>query len=104
MAASAVATGVILLAFATDVSGPEAAIVQRAAVTVPQAAVAAIAARLLWRGPGHAGSDGQQASAGALVPDHGDLRDLRHGMSGTKPGTLLRHGHKGQYASKSPSI
>jgi hypothetical protein len=27
---------------------------------VPQAAVAAIAARLLWRGPGQAGSGGQR--------------------------------------------
>ena len=56
--ASAAVTGVLLLAYATDVTGPAAAIFQRAAVTVPQAAVAAIAARLLWRGPGHAGSDG----------------------------------------------
>jgi hypothetical protein len=56
--ASAAATGVILIAFATDVTGPAAAIVQRAAVTLPQAAIAAIAARLLWRGPGQAGSDG----------------------------------------------
>jgi hypothetical protein len=31
---------------------------QRAAVTVPQAAVAAIAARLMWRAAGPAGSDG----------------------------------------------
>ena len=45
-------TGVLLLAYATDVTGPAAASWQRAAVTVPQAAVAAIAARLLWRGPG----------------------------------------------------
>jgi hypothetical protein len=57
--ASAAVTGVLLLAFATDVTGPAAASLQRAAVTVPQAAVAAIAARLLWRGPGQAGSDGQ---------------------------------------------
>jgi len=56
--ASAAVTGVLLLAYATDVTGPEAAIFQRAAVTVPQAVVAAIAARLLWRGPGHAGSGG----------------------------------------------
>jgi len=56
--ASAAVTGVLLIAYATDVTGPEAAIFQRAAVTVPQAAVAAIAARLLWRGPGQAGSDG----------------------------------------------
>ena len=47
--ASAAATGVILIAYATDVTGPAAAILQRAAVTLPQAAVAAIAARLTWR-------------------------------------------------------
>jgi hypothetical protein len=29
---------------------------------VPQAAVAAIAARLIWRGPGQAGSDGSRIS------------------------------------------
>jgi hypothetical protein len=56
--ASAAATGVLLITYATDVTGPAAAIVQRAAVTLPQAAVAAIAARLIWRGPGQAGSDG----------------------------------------------
>ena len=51
--ASAAATGVILIAYATDVTGPAAATWQRAAVTLPQAAVAAIAARLMWRaGPG----------------------------------------------------
>ena len=58
MLASAAVTGVLLIAYATDVTGPAAAIVQRAAVTLPQAAVAAIAARLLWRGPGQAGSGG----------------------------------------------
>ena len=47
--ASAAATGVILIAYAADVTGPAAAILQRAAVTLPQAAVAAIAARLTWR-------------------------------------------------------
>ena len=56
--ASAAATGVLLIAYAADVTGPAAAIFQRAAVTVPRAAVAAIAARLLWRGPGQAGSGG----------------------------------------------
>src|SRR5690349_13027026 len=61
--ASAAATGVILLAFATDVTGPAAATLQRAAVTLPQAAVAAIAARLLWRGLGQAGSDGYRGRA-----------------------------------------
>jgi hypothetical protein len=45
--ASAAATGVILIAYTTDVTGPAAAIVQRAAVTLPQAAVAAIATRLM---------------------------------------------------------
>jgi hypothetical protein len=40
------------------VTGPAAAILQRAAVTLPQAAVAAIAARLMWRRPGQAGNDG----------------------------------------------
>jgi len=57
--ASAAATGVLLIAFAADVTGPAAAVLQRAAVTVPQAAVAAIAARLLWRGPGQTGSNSQ---------------------------------------------
>jgi hypothetical protein len=56
--ASAAATGVLLIAYARDVTGPAATIVQRAADTVPQAAVAAIAARLIWRRPGRAGSDG----------------------------------------------
>jgi hypothetical protein len=56
--ASAAATGLLLIAYATDVTGPAAATLQRAAVTVPQAAVAAIAARLTWRGwPGQEGSD-----------------------------------------------
>jgi len=58
--ASAAATSVLLIAYGTDVSGPAAAIFQRAAVTVPQAAVAAIAARLIWRGPGQAGTGGQR--------------------------------------------
>jgi len=41
------------------VTGPAAAISQRAAVTVPQAAVAAVAARLMWHAwPGQAESDG----------------------------------------------
>jgi len=47
--ASAAATGVILLAYTPAVTGPAAAILQHAAVTLPQAAVAAIAARLLRR-------------------------------------------------------
>ena len=49
--ASAVATGVILIAYKADVTGPAAASLQRVAVTLPQAAIAAIAARLLWRAP-----------------------------------------------------
>ena len=61
--ASAAATGLILTAYATDVTGPAAAILQRAAVTLPQAAVAAIAARLMWRAwLGQEGSDGQRKS------------------------------------------
>jgi hypothetical protein len=52
--ADAAATGVLLIAYAADVTGPAAAALQRAAVTLPQAAVAAIAARLLrhrhWHG------------------------------------------------------
>ena len=53
------ATSVILIAYATDVTGPAAAILQRVAVTLPQAAVAAIAARLMWRAwLGQEGSDG----------------------------------------------
>jgi hypothetical protein len=44
--ASAAATGLLLAAYAADVTGAAAADLQRAAVTLPQAAVAAIAARL----------------------------------------------------------
>jgi uncharacterized membrane protein YraQ (UPF0718 family) len=47
--ASAAATGVILIAYTAAVTGPAAAALQRAAVTLPRAAVAAIAARLLRR-------------------------------------------------------
>ena len=65
--ASAAATGVILIAYAMDVTGPAAAILQRAAVTLPQAAVAAIAARLLWRGPDQAGSNGSACPDGATA-------------------------------------
>ena len=49
--ASAVATGVLLIAYKADVTGPAAANLQRVAVTLPQAAVAAIAAWLMWRAP-----------------------------------------------------
>jgi hypothetical protein len=45
--ASAAATGALLIAYAADVTGPAAAAWQRGAVTLPQAAVAAIAARLM---------------------------------------------------------
>src|SRR6185437_16478106 len=48
--ASAAATGVLLIAYAADATGPAAPGLQRAAVTLPQAAVAAIAARLIRRG------------------------------------------------------
>lgn len=48
--ASTAATGLLLVAYAADVTGPAAAGLQRAAVTLPQAAVAAIAARLIRRG------------------------------------------------------
>ena len=44
--ASAAATGLILIAYTAAVTGPAAAILQRAAVTLPRAAVAA---RLLRR-------------------------------------------------------
>ncbi|HXT89887.1 MAG TPA: DUF998 domain-containing protein [Trebonia sp.] len=48
--ASAAATGLLLAAYAADATGPAAPGLQRAAVTLPQAAVAAIAARLIRRG------------------------------------------------------
>ena len=48
--ADAATTGLLIIAYAADVTGPAAAVLQRAAVTLPQAAVAAIAARLLRRG------------------------------------------------------
>ena len=57
--ASAAATGVILIAYATDVTGPAAAILQRAADDPAEVAVAAIAARLTWR----AGRAGPEATA-----------------------------------------
>jgi hypothetical protein len=47
--ASAAATGVLLIGYRADVTGPAAAMLQRAAVTLPQAGVAAIATRLIWR-------------------------------------------------------
>jgi hypothetical protein len=64
LAASAAATGVILIAYKADVTGPAAASLQRVAVTLPQAAVAAIAARLMWRAPrpGAAASGNYSAS------------------------------------------
>jgi hypothetical protein len=48
--ASTAATGLLLAAYAADVTGTAVAGLQRAAVTVPQAAVAAIAACLIGRG------------------------------------------------------
>jgi hypothetical protein len=45
--ASAAATAAILIAFTADTSAPAAGILQRAAVTIPLAAIAAVAARLL---------------------------------------------------------
>lgn len=56
--AGAAATSVTLIGYAADVTGPAAAILQRVAVTLPQAAIAAIAARLLWHAPGQARHDG----------------------------------------------
>ncbi|HEY0998740.1 MAG TPA: DUF998 domain-containing protein, partial [Streptosporangiaceae bacterium] len=50
--AGAAATGVLLIAYAADVTGLAAVILQRVAVTLPQAAVAAVAARLLRRAGG----------------------------------------------------
>ena len=50
LASAGVTTG-LLIAYAADTSGPQAGVVQRAAVTVPLAALAAIAARLV-RTPG----------------------------------------------------
>jgi hypothetical protein len=49
--ASAGVTAALLIAFAADTSGPRAGILQRAAVTLPLAVLAAIAARLV-RTPG----------------------------------------------------
>jgi hypothetical membrane protein len=45
--ASAAATAALLVAFAADTSAPGAGVLQRVAVTIPLAAVAAVAARLL---------------------------------------------------------
>jgi hypothetical protein len=45
--ASAAATAAILIAFAGDTSAPAAGILQRVAVTIPLAAITAVAARLL---------------------------------------------------------
>ena len=47
LAASAVGTAAVLIAFAGDISAPTAGILQRVAVTIPLGAIAAIAARLL---------------------------------------------------------
>jgi hypothetical protein len=45
--ASGLATGAALVAFAADTSAPGAGVLQRTAVTIPLAAIAAVAARLL---------------------------------------------------------
>jgi len=45
--ASAAATAAVLIAFADDTSAPPAGILQRVAVTIPLAAITAVAARLL---------------------------------------------------------
>jgi len=47
--ASGVATGALLIAFVADTSAPGAGVLQRVAVTIPLAAIAAVAARLLRR-------------------------------------------------------
>jgi Protein of unknown function (DUF998) len=47
--ACAAATGVILIAYTADVTGPAAGVLQRVAVSLPQAVIAAIAARLVAR-------------------------------------------------------
>jgi hypothetical membrane protein len=47
--ASGVATGALLIAFVADTSAPGAGVLQRVAVTIPLAAIAAVGARLLWR-------------------------------------------------------
>ena len=44
---SAVATAAALVAFAADTSGPDAGILQRVAVSIPLAAITAVAVRLL---------------------------------------------------------
>jgi hypothetical protein len=50
LAAGAAATAALLIAFGADTSGPPAGVLQRAAVTVPLAAIAALAARLVRAG------------------------------------------------------
>jgi len=52
--ASGLATGAVLIAFAADTSAAGAGVLQRAAVTIPLAAVAAVAVRLL-RTPARSG-------------------------------------------------
>jgi hypothetical protein len=52
--ASGLATGAVLLAFAADTSAAGAGVLQRVAVTIPLAAVAAVAARML-RTPARSG-------------------------------------------------
>jgi hypothetical protein len=52
--ASALATGAALVAFAADTSAADAGVLQRIAVTIPLAAIAAVATRLL-RTPARSG-------------------------------------------------
>jgi uncharacterized protein DUF998 len=58
LAASAAATTVALIAFGADTSEPAAGVLQRVAVTLPLAAIAAIAARLAGSGKGLTGPRG----------------------------------------------
>jgi len=62
LAARGLVDGTPVIAYATDVTGPAAAILQRAAVTLPQAAVVAIAVRLTWRNTDPADIDAAIAS------------------------------------------
>ncbi len=48
LVASAVASAAVLIAFAADTSAADAGLVQRVAVSIPLAALAAVAARLVW--------------------------------------------------------
>jgi Protein of unknown function (DUF998) len=81
LAASAAATAVVLIAFGADTSEPAAGVLQRIAVTLPLAAVAAIAARLASRpvpgprtprrAPGAASARGLASGGYPEGPDRG---------------------------------